>query len=103
MICNFDACRKTIVARAADHIEVRQADEVEKVFGKDAPDGTLEQATGPLVRAYHHRCFMAWRRRERLRESRAADPSSQSGRVRDWHDQEVVEVGGLHNGLGDPD
>jgi hypothetical protein len=103
MICTFDACRKNIPARAADRIEVRLVDGEEKAFGKDAPDGTLEQATGSLVRAYHHRCFMAWRRRERLRAARAADPSSHSGRVRDWHDQEVAEVGGLRNGLGGAD
>ena len=45
------------------HVEERLVDGEPVLFGEGQPGGTLEQATGPLLRAWHSKCFHAARKR----------------------------------------
>lgn len=82
----------------ADRVEVwRQYSKVTgesyKVYGNvPGADGTLKEATGWLEQVYHHKCWLARKRREALQEARSADPSAQQGESPDWREPASAEV-----------
>jgi hypothetical protein len=67
-----------------------------RVYGKGLLP--LREATGPLLKACHNKCYHACLKQEQLADARAADPSAQPGPEQDWRHQDVMEVGELREG-----
>ena len=82
----------------ADRVEVwrsfsKVTGESFKVYGRvPGADGTLKQATGWFVRVYHHKCWLAEKRRKALADAKAADPSAHQGDSADWREPVTAEV-----------
>lgn len=79
-------CRRDITGNDyATRIEVRAG----LVFGKGMRDGFLSQATGPLDKVFHRKCWFAWARQQKLQAAKGDAPER---RVTDWRDQEVHDL-----------
>ncbi len=65
------------VAAAKMIVDYLQADQTVKTFGYMMPDGPLTEATGRILRGYHHKCF--W-----IRRKREARGDAVTGRVVGW-------------------
>jgi hypothetical protein len=97
VICFF--CHRRITgAEVAHRVEWRRIratdwdESIIAVFGEDAPDGTLREARGQLLKVSHHKCYHAGKKRQELLAARAADPEAQPARETDWRHQEVIGV-----------
>lgn len=99
----FVCPRRVTGADVRTRFEWRQAPDGEHIYGPGAPDGSLAEATGPLLRVCHHKCYFAWQKQQQLAAAKAADPPSRPAQDSDWRHQEIVDVEDLlgHEGDGD--
>lgn len=99
-------------------VEYRRApDKSLRIYGVNMPDGPLEKATGPLVKALHSKCYWIITKRvrrggdeiggthpglvdaydeddqpARIRQARQDDPGYQEQEDSDWRPQTIGEV-----------
>lgn len=67
-----------------------------QVFGEvQGADGKLSEATGPLWKVSHNKCYYADKKRRELQSAREADPAAHQ-RETDYREQEVVDVEDLN-------
>jgi hypothetical protein len=85
-------CRKGITgADLKRRVEEHDVDGRVLVFGDGMPDGNLSEATGPLVRVRHHKCYYASVKHAQIQAARAAEGASLPFSA-DWRDQETLAV-----------
>jgi hypothetical protein len=120
VICWFTSCRRPISrAEEGKRAEWHRVGGEELVFGEGMPDGTLAEASGPLIKTSHGKCYFAQHHRGQLESgaiawrqvldaARSEDPAPAREHV-DWRDQEAHDVeeltgegNGDHRGAGAP-
>lgn len=100
MKCFF--CGRSITgADLKRRVEWRTTEDGLRTFGPGQPDGNLSEAYGSLERVFHHKCELAYIRRQALLAAKDADPPGARDDP-DWHEQEVRDVQELM-GEGDRD
>jgi hypothetical protein len=89
---------------AAKRAEYReQTDGTMKIFGANMPDGSLDKATGRLVRAKHQKCYWSVEKKERrarealarTQSARAADPGQHARQEENWREPVTREIEAL--------
>lgn len=80
LLCAFDPCRRPVTpAEDGKRVEVHRVAGQLVPFGPGLDAGTVEDATGPLVRIYHGVCYWRLDKRRRISAVRSADQSGHPG------------------------
>ncbi len=116
-ICSRDIGRGDMPKRVEYH---RAPDKSLRIYGVNMPDGLLDKAAGPLVKAAHSKCYWVITKRvrrgggevggthpglvdaydeddaedqpARIRQARQADPGYREREDSDWRPQTIGEV-----------
>lgn len=61
------------------------------LFGEGQPGGSLDKATGPLIRAWHSKCFHAGRKREKRGGDAVLGTRPEFAALLDWDDPDALQ------------